>query len=269
MPTMTIADNAKSSSNTNESTAGKSIDFLIGDEFAPGFSSALSKRLQSSLTKFDAFINSTMSRVEDSCKENTKLVREKQGEIDSLQQVLRQIKMDRGVLGSANSGVAAQKASIEETQLKMELDKEKLNQQVESIQMEVDILSKEKENYQQKVNIVREQKKAIELQKETKIEDLTKGVMLYTRLGLDFERIKDDLWFRFTYLDPKDPLRQFSFSLTMTNNDTYQVNACEPELPKESILAIVRQLNSASHGSCNAIPAFVRSMRREFKKHYV
>eukprot|EP00590_Aulacoseira_subarctica_P011206 CAMPEP_0172434978 /NCGR_PEP_ID=MMETSP1064-20121228/70926_1 /TAXON_ID=202472 /ORGANISM="Aulacoseira subarctica , Strain CCAP 1002/5" /LENGTH=55 /DNA_ID=CAMNT_0013183245 /DNA_START=877 /DNA_END=1044 /DNA_ORIENTATION=+ len=55
----------------------------------------------------------------------------------------------------------------------------------------------------------------------------------------------------------------------MINGDTYQVNACDPELPKEAILAIVRQLNKTSHGSCNAIPAFVRSMRGEFKKHYV
>lgn len=99
------------------------------------------------------------------------------------------------------------------------------------------------------VNVVREQKKAVELQEETKIEDLTKGVMLYTRLGLDFERIKDDLWFRFTHLDPKDPLRKFSFSLIMINGDTYQVNAPNPELPKDAILAIVRQLNKASHGS--------------------
>lgn len=261
-------------------TATNSItnDFDISAKFPSGFSLALLQRLQSSRAKFDAFIDSTICRVEDAGKENTKFVREKQNEIDTLLHTLHQLKLKRGVVAvidddddesnTRGGGVAAQRRALEEARVRVEQNRSQLNQQIDSVKKQIDSLTQEKEKFEKEVNFVREKKRAVELQKDTRIEDLTKGVMLYKLLGLDFEKVDDDLWFRFTHLDPKDPLRQFSFALTMVNGDTYQVNGCNPDLPQDSVNVIVQQLNQSNNAS-TAITSFVRSMRRAFKKHYI
>jgi hypothetical protein len=254
-----------------------SHQFDISAKFPSGFSLTLIQRLQSSRTKIDAFIDSTMCRVDDVGKENAKLVREKQNEIEKLIRTLNQVKLQRGVLIATEAeddpslkgdgGIAARRKALEETRGKLQQSIHQMNQQIQSAQNDLGALLQEKEKCLKEVNVVREKKRAVELQKDTRIEDLTKGVMLYKLLGLDFEKKDDDLWFRFTHLDPREPLRQFSFALTMVNGDTYKVNRCDPDLPHHSVSEIVQQLNEANNAQ-TAIAAFVRSMRKAFQNHY-
>jgi hypothetical protein len=75
-----------------------SHQFDISAKFPSGFSLTLIQRLQSSRTKIDAFIDTTMCRVEDSGKENAKLVPEKQNEVEKLIHNLNRVKRQRGVL---------------------------------------------------------------------------------------------------------------------------------------------------------------------------
>ncbi len=251
--------------------------FDICAKFPSGFSLTLIQRLQSSRTKIDAFIDSTMCRVEDVGKENAKLVREKQNEIETLVRTLNQVKLQRGVLIASEAeddpsqkgdgGIAARRKALEETRGKLQQNINQMNQQIHSAQKDLGALSQEKEKCLKEVKVVREKKRAVELQKDTRIEDLTKGVMLYKLLGLDFEKIDEDLWFRFTHLDPRAPLRKFSFALTMVNGDTYKVNRCDPDLPQHSVSEIVQHLNEANNAQ-TAITTFVRSMRRAFQSHY-
>lgn len=276
-PAAASNDGESSTSGTIAATNCFSNNFDISAKFPSGFSLALIQRLQSSRTKFDAFIDSTMCRVEGVGKENAKLVREKQNEIEKLIRTLNHVKLQRGVTvkeaaddpsQKGDGGIAARRRALEETRAKLQQNMNQMNQQIYSAQKDLDALSQEKENFLKEVNAVREKKRAVELQKDTRIEDLTKGVMLYKLLGLDFEKIDEDLWFRFTHLDPREPFRQFSFALTMVNGDTYKVNKCDPDLPHHSVSEIVKTLNEANNAQ-TAIATFVRSMRRAFQLHYI
>ncbi|MFN9978435.1 MAG: hypothetical protein ACK53Y_00905 [bacterium] len=70
-----------------------SRQFDISVKFPSGFSLTLIQQLQLSRTKIDAFIDTTMCRVEDAGKENAKLVPKKQNEIEKLICTLNQVKL--------------------------------------------------------------------------------------------------------------------------------------------------------------------------------
>lgn len=54
------------------------------------------------------------------------------------------------------------------------------------------------------------------------LNELTKGVTFYKRLGLDFERVGEDhLRLVFTQVDPAEPDRRFFFTLHVDANDVY------------------------------------------------
>ena len=243
---------------------------MTSDDFSPGFSSALLQRLQSSRTKLDAFIDSTIYRVEHACDDNLKLVEEKQREVCNLLHILHQVQSKRGVAESSKAvtnddgGVAAQRNKIQQKQSQMQCEMQHLSQEVESIQTQLVSISQEKQNYQKQAVEVLKKKQFVEQKKQTKIEDLTKGLVQYRLLGLDFENDGDCLWFKFTHLDPKDTYRTFSFALSMADGENYQVAQCNPSLPEEPVRVIVQQLNASN----DDIAALARSMRKEFKKHY-
>lgn len=92
------------------------------------------------------------------------------------------------------------------------------------------------------------------------LNELTKGISYYRKLGLDFERMNDDrLRLVFTLIDPERPDAKFGFSVYITPNETYAVEECDPPLPRLEFL--VAELNAS-----NDFSLFVQTMRREFKQ---
>jgi hypothetical protein len=91
------------------------------------------------------------------------------------------------------------------------------------------------------------------------LNELTKGIANYRRLGLEFEKINDDrLRLVFTLIDPRAPEKKFSFTVKITDSDVYRVDTCEPAVPR--LADLLNTLNET-----NDFSAFVQSMRSEFK----
>ena len=100
-----------------------------------------------------------------------------------------------------------------------------------------------------------------QLQKESKLAELDKGCSTYQRLlSLEFERMGDErLRLIFTNVDEHAPSRAFSFLVYVDATDRYHIDACEP--PIDALPELTATLNRT-----NDFSAFVRGMRREFKK---
>ncbi|GAB5030417.1 kinetochore protein animal type [Nannochloropsis oceanica] len=93
------------------------------------------------------------------------------------------------------------------------------------------------------------------------INDLTRGVVMYKHLGLDFERADDNkLRLIFTQLDSSNPGREFFFSVHIDENDQYRVEECVPALDVGMVEGLVGEVNKA-----NDFATFVKKMRRAFK----
>ncbi|CAM9744531.1 unnamed protein product [Chrysoparadoxa australica] len=100
--------------------------------------------------------------------------------------------------------------------------------------------------------------------KEEELLSLTRGVIFYKALGLEFQRLDnggDGAFLRmiFTQIDPSDAERAYSFSLCVDTSDRYHVSESQPALPAA---AISRMLSKLNHD--NDLSYFVRGMRRQF-----
>ena len=91
------------------------------------------------------------------------------------------------------------------------------------------------------------------------LQELTRGVAFYKRLGLDFEKIHDErLRLVFTQVDALDPTRKFAFNVRVAESDeAYTVDDVDP--PVAGLDALVAQLNAT-----NDFSVFVQMMRRKF-----
>lgn len=115
--------------------------------------------------------------------------------------------------------------------------------------------------------------KALQLAKEAKIREmesslneLTRGVVLYKFLGLEFQRAENDqLLIRFTHLDPASWEREFVFRVGLGADDAYRVDGCRPELAPEHLARLLAKLNAPNEVDAMEFPGFVVEMRRAFK----
>eukprot|EP01138_Halocafeteria_seosinensis_P005314 gb/GECG01005433.1/.p1 GENE.gb/GECG01005433.1/~~gb/GECG01005433.1/.p1 ORF type:complete len:252 (+),score=52.92 gb/GECG01005433.1/:1-756(+) len=99
---------------------------------------------------------------------------------------------------------------------------------------------------------------------EYALQELTKGVSFYKRLGLTFDREENErLRIKFTQIDPAAPQKEFSFAVHVSDDDQYEVTACNPSSLGEnpSVDELVYQLNQTNNFS-----KFIREMRKKFKQ---
>ena len=100
---------------------------------------------------------------------------------------------------------------------------------------------------------------------EDQLNELTKGVLMYKFLGLEFMRAEDDrLSIKFTHLDPEDWEREFSFLVSLGADDAYRVDGCTPQVEPASLAALLAQLNAPNEEDPMEFPGFVVEMRRRF-----
>ena len=102
-------------------------------------------------------------------------------------------------------------------------------------------------------------KEQVEEDKKTTLDDLTRGVVNYKMLGLDFVRTDVDgrLRFAFTKLDEDDPSREFSFLLIVDEDDKYDIMDCDPDIPAAKLEGVLDELNQTEDMS-----ALARSMSK-------
>mmetsp|Transcript_15347 Transcript_15347/g.29750 ORF Transcript_15347/g.29750 Transcript_15347/m.29750 type:complete len:236 (-) Transcript_15347:499-1206(-) len=92
-----------------------------------------------------------------------------------------------------------------------------------------------------------------------RVAQLTRGAMLYKKLGLEFHREDNSrLRLSFTQIDPRDPERVFFFVIFVDKDDCYHVEQVQPGVG--SISDLIRKLNAT-----NDFSGFVRSMRAKFQ----
>ncbi len=95
------------------------------------------------------------------------------------------------------------------------------------------------------------------------LNELTRGLSYYEKMGLAFEKVHDDrVRVVFTQLDPAAPERRCTFCIYVTEPaNEYEVTEVEPSLP--SLPSLVADLNTPD--DLSSFSRFVQRMRQEFK----
>ena len=96
---------------------------------------------------------------------------------------------------------------------------------------------------------------------EKTLNDLTRGIRLYSSLGLEFQKADGEcMKFIFTQISEAEPSKAFHFTMFVDENDTYQLVETRPILPAAACEAHITTLNDD-----NNIGRFVVNMRKTFK----
>ncbi|XP_033639589.1 kinetochore protein Spc25-like [Asterias rubens] len=191
--------------------------------------------------------------LQDHLREHETLIQESKDQILCIQKelkILEQQSLSNKEVGEDNKKkLLALKAVIKESALKLqELLFEREQKQKEYI------VGMEKCNQQKE--LVEAQEKAT----KTRLRELIKAESLYKEwLGLQFKKISEDhLQFVFSYLDPKDHSRTFSFTIKIENNK-YNVADSNPAI--EGLDKMAASLNES-----NNLTEFIVTAWRKFKE---
>eukprot|EP00978_Attheya_sp_CCMP212_P007509 scaffold17391_cov54-Attheya_sp.AAC.5 len=234
-----------------------------------GFSSSLLAHLAGSRDQLNEFVDRQKTRADAAHKTNAVTVSSEQDEIEALYQRLKAIQAERGLLQASSSsssaaaaaGMARRRAELQETQLERETELTELKRLHAEKQQELDEIMNEEAAQRARAEKARHQKEEVEEMKQTTVDDLTKGIVNYKHLGLDFEKAaRGSLRFTFTLLDREMPSRPFVFSLNVTE-ELYEVEECTPPLDPHTVQELVDQLNSTEPAEFSP---FIRGMRKYF-----
>ena len=150
------------------------------------------------------------------------------------------------------------------------------------------VLKKQKEREEARAAEVRSKRFLAEESKNTTVEDLTRGIINYKYLGLDFEKAENQklrcvstvaifaalivfcpfsyrfcclsAWrFTFTQIDPERKLRKFSFVLGANDIEIYEVEDCTPPVNPGLLEEALHELNSEED-----LGQFTMKMRKAF-----
>lgn len=160
---------------------------------------------------------------------------------------------------------ALKKTSLEEQSAKVQIEIIKLNTERENRGKRVQDIGLEESKQRIRAMDAAALKRTAEESKKTTIDDLTRGIVNYNKLGLKFTQTGRDaeLHFFFTQLDPGDPLRTFSFVLRVNDDEKYDVYNCEPNIDSNELAEILEELNGSEREDMSML---ARRMRRAFKK---
>mmetsp|Transcript_13008 Transcript_13008/g.47535 ORF Transcript_13008/g.47535 Transcript_13008/m.47535 type:complete len:229 (-) Transcript_13008:1664-2350(-) len=222
------------------------VDVLREDELA--------NELGAMRAKFDEWAGAQIHAVDQRVRQHSKVLRQAEDHIQTL---------------GEREKTAVDKSTALGTRRQADSKAESLKLQ------ELENLKLEAKNYPEKVQSLRDQIKkeseelenaSVELDKEGtaregKLDALHRATRFYEdRLGLRFAHaINDELQVIFTQIDPKDPSRQFCFSVRVHDSGVYDVTQCEPKV--DGIAEMVETLNSSNNFS-----NFVKAMRKKFKE---
>jgi len=253
-----------------------------------GFTALLIDSISTSRAKFHKWAEFEKSKDDLRAESYRNSLIQEQSVIDSQAKELIDIQRERGmrinnnknddntlegeeeIVNNDNSNnednIASQKKSLEEKAFKLQTEILKLKTEQDNREKRVQEIALEESKQRIRANDASSLKKAAEESKKTTIDDLTRGVVNYKKLGLDFTQIGRDaqLQFFFTELNPIDPSRKFSFVLDVNDEEKYDIVDCDPNIDVKILVDILEELNRTDLAADMSM--LVRRMRRAFKE---
>lgn len=129
-----------------------------------------------------------------------------------------------------------------------------------NLELKKDELDFEERAEQAKVEKVLQQNSKVRAEREAQINELAKGVRLYSLLGLEFQKADRNIMkFIFTQIDKSDPAKEFTFQMFVDESDQYRLVDTLPALDVTASQRLISALNGD-----NDIGKFVCNMRKLF-----
>mmetsp|Transcript_25264 Transcript_25264/g.35964 ORF Transcript_25264/g.35964 Transcript_25264/m.35964 type:complete len:243 (+) Transcript_25264:34-762(+) len=238
---------------------------MVAQNNVLNFSAGLLQTLATSRAKVDSYIMEQKAEIDRKAAWHQESLAKEQDDIIEATMDLKAVQSKRGLSDEVNEdspsvGMAQQRESLkdqkEELCAKADLLQATLDKQEEKVKE-----LKELERYHQaKAEEVRDLKRRVEQAKTMTVEDLTRGIINYSYLGLDFQSATNGrLKFAFTQLDAGDWNRPFSFTLSVTDEDLYEVHDCEPRLAASILTKLATEFNENDD-----LGRFILEMRKAF-----
>jgi len=234
----------------------------FNEDVSLGFTSSLLETLKASRVKVRAFVEAQNAAVDSEVVAYNQKVSQEQSLIDQLADSLEALKLERGLAAADETpeGLVQRKEEMLAQQNKLKEQIEKLDKERSKRQKDLEAMRKEEADYQLRAADVRDMKAKVEEAKKTTVDDLTRGIVNYKYLGLDFEKAEGNkLRFTFTQLDAGEPSRTFFFQLKVNDDEVYEVDNCQPAIPTSTLMRMTDGLNQTDD-----LSAFVRGMRNAF-----
>ncbi|KAL3917634.1 MAG: hypothetical protein SGILL_004624 [Bacillariaceae sp.] len=237
-----------------------------------GFTSNLMETIAVSKSKMNEWARHEKAKADATAESYRQRLMQEQAVIDAKSTELLAVQMERGMKLEAQNdddasqdtadNIASRKQALEEETSAVQMEIMKLQTEKENRQGRVKTIKMEEKKQRMRANEVRDFKMQVEDDKKTTLDDLTRGVVNYKMLGLDFVRTEQEGRLRFTYnkLDPNDSARAFSFLLGVTEKETYDIIECEPEIEPSEMELVLKELNKEED-----MAALARRMRKVFK----
>mmetsp|Transcript_13823 Transcript_13823/g.28529 ORF Transcript_13823/g.28529 Transcript_13823/m.28529 type:complete len:263 (+) Transcript_13823:76-864(+) len=242
------------------------------DGIVLGFTSPLIETIANSRSKIQNWADREKAKM-DSAAElyRTSLVEQEElinSRMEELTMVQRELGTDDAATSSEDNrpeNIAEQKKSLEEQVQKAQIDIMKLKTERGNRERRVQDMALEESKQRIRADDAAALKRSAEESKKTTIDDLTRGVVNYKKLGLDFTQTgrEAELKLNFTEIDPDDPSRIFSFVLIVNEEEKYDITNCNPKVNAIELVDILDELNESGGED---ISILARRMRRAFKE---
>ncbi|OEU09500.1 hypothetical protein FRACYDRAFT_142012, partial [Fragilariopsis cylindrus CCMP1102] len=156
--------------------------------------------------------------------------------------------------------ITSRKKILEEKSAGVQIEILKLKTERDNRDKRVQDIALEESKQRIRANDASSLKRMAEESKKTTIDDLTRGIVSYKKLGLDFTQTGRDagLEFSFTQLDPVDPSRKFSFVFLVNDEEKYDIIECKPNIDDNVLADILEELNGTDREDMSML---VRCMR--------
>jgi hypothetical protein len=172
---------------------------------------------------------------------------------------IQRLRMEEVDADARRAGLAGQYGAERRLLAEKQAEVASLERAKGSLPADVEAAAARQEAAQQQLQQTRAEFERREGEVRLELQELSRGLECFRRLGLAFEKLADDrLRLVFTLIDAARPQRRFCFTVKMTESDAYAVDEVDP--PVAALDGMVRLLNES-----NDFSRFVQGMRREFK----
>mmetsp|Transcript_12419 Transcript_12419/g.15537 ORF Transcript_12419/g.15537 Transcript_12419/m.15537 type:complete len:255 (-) Transcript_12419:19-783(-) len=227
-----------------------------------GFTQNLLTTLSQSREAMDSFWNRTKAKADTASISLNSFTRAEEKNVKSLRAKINDLQRLRGVAADSG-GIEKERKAMLEMEIQITRENEDLRRRGEDIEREYIAILNEETEHRIKAEEVRFAKLRVEESKITTVDDLTKGILYYNTLGLDFGMVGENLFrFTFTQLDSNNPQRRFCVILNTGNDHGYEIEECRPPLEIDVTSHLLKTLNLNPNEN---LKLFVRGIRKAFK----
>lgn len=245
-----------------------------GVGIALGFTSPLMETIAKSKSRIQSWVDNEKSQMDSAAELYRQTLNEQENAIQSQVEELEIVQRELGVEDAGTSSesnqdqpenIAERKKSLEEQAAKVQIDILKLKTERDNREKRVQDMKLEESKQRMRADDAAALKRTAEESKKTTIDDLTRGVVNYKKLGLDFTQTGRDgeLQLSFTDIDAEDPSRIFSFVLIVNDEEKYDITNCNPKVDAMELVDVLDELNESGGED---ISILARRMRRAFKE---